>query len=350
MAIPEEQRIVPLGTRVPQYSPIGDDELSLVDLFLVLERRKRLLAAVFAVIALLGVLYAVMRTPSYGYTSSIQIGRGMSGLLESPAAVAGKLNESYIPYVRYEAASGGGDVPTIRAEAPKDSEIVVLRSSGPAADQARHDEAHRLVIEQLVSDQEGALSVARRNLQAEVSRVNTRYQRLRAEYALIGERMARLGEREAELRKALESLRDAIAVAEQRREDLAQRNDQQAMSVLLFVDGDLSRMRERAQQLSQELHIAVAAERDAIKKAELDNLALQAEAQEKLGELDSKQQLLRPSAAMTPTVRSTEPGGPGKGVIVAAALVLGLAAGVFLAFIAEFLARTRERRQIGDEV
>jgi hypothetical protein len=349
MAIPEDQRITPLATRVPQYAHYADDEVSLVDLFLVLERRKRLIAAVFAVVTLLGLLYAVLRTPEYVYTSSIQIGRGVSGLLDSPAAVAAKLNESFIPHVRYEAASGGDKVPRIRAEAPKGSDIVVLRSSGTANERAQQEEAHRLVIDQLVKDQEGALNVARRNLQAETSRVNARIQRLQAENALIGERMARLVEREASLRSGLEELRNAIAVAEKRRESLTQRNDSQAAPVLMFAESDLSRMREREQQLTDELHVGLAAERDAIKNAELNNLALVAEAQEKLGEIEAKQQLTRASAAMTPTVRSTEPSGPGAGVIVAASLLLGLAAGVFLAFIVEFVTRAQERRQTGGQ-
>ncbi|MDX9741456.1 MAG: Wzz/FepE/Etk N-terminal domain-containing protein [Gammaproteobacteria bacterium] len=350
MAIPEEQRIVSLDARVPQYSQYGEDELSLVDLFLVLERHKRLIAVVFAAITLLGVLYAVVRTPSYVYTSSIQLGRGVAGLLESPAVVAARLNESHIPHVRYEAAERGENVPAIHAEAPKDGDIVVLRSNGAASAGARHDEAHRLVIERLVMDQEGALNAARRNLQYEATRTGARMQRLQTEHQLFGERMARLVEQESALRRDLQEVREAIVAAEQRRESLAARNESQATAALVFVDGELSRMRERQRQLNDELQSGLAMRRDAVLTAELDNLALQADVQEKLGELEMKQQLLRPSAAMTPTIRATEPGGPGTGVIVAASLVLGLAAGVFLAFIAEFLARTRERRQIGEKV
>lgn len=343
MTIPEDQRIAPLGARVPQYVSPGEDELSLVDLFLVLERRKRLIGAVFLVVTLLAALYALLRTPSYVYTSSVQIGRSATGLIETPATVAAKLNESHIPYVRHEAAERGEQAPMIRAEAPKDSDIIVLRSSGAFEDAERQTEFHRLVVERLTRDQEAALNAARRNLLAETGRFNGRMQRLQAERELLGERSARLVEQELVLRRELDETRGAIAAAQEAREGLVARSDSQAAAALLFADGELSRMREREQQLSEELMSGIALRRDAIRSAEIENLALQTEVQEKLGELETRQQMLRPTAAMTPAIRLTEPSGPGAGVIVAAGLVLGLGAGVFLAFIAEFAARTRER-------
>jgi hypothetical protein len=346
MAIPEDQRIVPLANRLPQY----EDELSLVDLFLVLERRKHLIAAVFAVIALAGILYAAIRTPSHEYTSSIQLGRGVSGLLESPAVVVAKLNESHIPYVRYEAAEHGMELPRLVAQAPKDGDIIILRSSGPAADAPQHEEAHRLVIERLVRDQADLLEAARRSFQAEANRIISRVERLRAENELIAERKARLTEQESALRRSLEELREEIAAAERKRDGLARRSDAQSMATLVFVDGELSRLRERQQQTMQELHTGIALAREAVRTAELDNLAQQAEAQEKLGELESRQQLLRASAAMTPTIRAAETSGPGAAVMVVISLMLGLGAGIFLAFLAEFLARARERRQSGGKI
>lgn len=343
MTIPEEQRIAPLGTRVPQYVSHTEDELSLVDLFLVLERHKRLIGAVFLLVTLLAALYAVLRTPSYVYTSSVQIGRSMTGLIETPAVVAAKLNESYIPYVRHEAAERGELAPRIRAEAPKDGDIVVLRSTGSLDAAEMHDALHRLVVERLARDQEAALNVARRNLQAEAGRLNGRFQRLQAERELLGERFERLGEQEGVLQRNLDELRKAITETQASRERLVARGDSQAGAALLFADGELARMREREQQLGEDLMSGIALRRDGIRSAEIENLSLQTEVQEKLGELETRQQMLRPTAAMTPTIRLAEPTGPGPGVIVAAGLVLGLAAGVFLAFIAEFAARTRER-------
>ncbi len=107
----------PLAIQDPRLLPAyyQEDEISLVDLWLVLAKRKRLIAAVAGTIAVAGLLYALLMPRAYTYTTSIEIARDGDKLLESPQTVLAKLQESYIPLVLTEHAGTGFEQRETRA-------------------------------------------------------------------------------------------------------------------------------------------------------------------------------------------------------------------------------------------
>ncbi len=94
-------------------SPYAEDEISLIDLWLVLVRRRLILGATLLACILAGLWFAFLQPPSYAFTTVIQIGRVVelrglgetvarvtpNGPLELSETVVAKLNEGYIPKV-----------------------------------------------------------------------------------------------------------------------------------------------------------------------------------------------------------------------------------------------------------
>lgn len=346
MSLPDDQRAGPLMAPVPYHAPT--DEVSLVDLALILEQHRVLILAATLGATLLGGALALIRPPVHVFTSPIEIARTPDGPIESPALVASKLNESYIPLVRHEYGEKGEKVPReFRAEAPKDSDIVLVRSRGPLRSAELHAALHHDVVEALTAHHEPALQLSRRQLQTEMAQLNSRLVKLRSQNELLKGRLGRLAATEEALRGALKETREAIDAARETRRQAAGGRDGESSAALIMAEGDLGRLRDREQQLSEELMTGIGAREDAIREAEIENLALQADAQEKLAELELKERSLRGTAMMMPTLPSENPTGMGRSVLLALSLMLGVMAGVLLAFLGEFRAQVRARRSLG---
>lgn len=96
----------------PRWMSAGDvaPEIDLVDMGIMLWRRRRLMAGVFLVVLLLAVLAAFLKQPTYDYTTNIQLGSTLTQTgtlvpLMSPQSAAGILQNTSIPNAiyRYEA-------------------------------------------------------------------------------------------------------------------------------------------------------------------------------------------------------------------------------------------------------
>ncbi len=343
------QRAAPLrGQLIPYEADYARDEISLIDLFVVLARHRWLMAAVFILTVALGVVAALGKTQSYSYTSSLQIARGASGPIEGPGTVMAKLNESYIPFtLQQEENRNGFSSIKLEASASRDSDVVVMKSRGPLADEQHHLALHRAVAERLVQDHEQELTNARSMLRSEISRTNGQFVRLQGEQELIGSRTVRLDEQEVLLQKQLADVVAAIASTARSRDDvLRQAGGESRTMSLVFLDSELTRLRERETMLSEQLLNGINTQRDNLKSRELDNLRQQMDVGEKLAQLNLKLESMRPTQSLTPPMRSLEPIGTGRALILAVALVVALALAVLAACVAEFTVRARGRLQM----
>lgn len=229
------------GQLIPYGIDYARDEISLLDLFVVLARHRWLMAVVFIVVLTLGFVFALGKPQSYGYTSSLQIARGASGPIEAPATVTAKLNESYIPFTLQQEENRDG-FPSIRLEASvsQNSDVVVMKSSGSLADEERHLALHRAVAERLMEDHGRELANARSMLQSEFSRVNAQLTRLQGEQELIRSRSARLDEQAVLLGDIAANINTTASV----RDDLLGRPSSESRTMrLVFLDSELTRLR-----------------------------------------------------------------------------------------------------------
>lgn len=161
----------------PQRS-VAEDEISLIDLFLVLYRRRRLIATIVLVITLLGVITALIMPSKYQYSATIDIGRIVSmsekGLvfeyIDQPDTVLAKLKEGYIPLVlgKYLVESGEESGYEISARKPKGSNMIVLESKAGESDQEVVSELLSEVIELLVVEHRRLMDIVRGQLNLEL--------------------------------------------------------------------------------------------------------------------------------------------------------------------------------------
>jgi hypothetical protein len=210
-----------IGSRTDAYRM--DDEIELVDLWLVLMRRKTVLFAVCAGVLALGALIAFSSPKKYRYSTTIEIGTivedGRTRPIESTETVQAKLVNSYIPLTLREYAEAHPDEPlayNINADVPKRSLLLVVESTGPAESGAAYLQLHDTVVDKLVDDHKRTLNVVRAELEKELGQARLALEALEDPVTLEAEQKAletQLAKEVAELR----ALEDPRILAVQRK-------------------------------------------------------------------------------------------------------------------------------------
>ena len=131
----DKQELKPVYIHEVNYS--ADYEISLVDLVIVLIRRKKMIAIITTVIISLGVITALLVPKSYTFTSSIEIGSQIINLairpFESPETLLAKIQHVFIPQALNEQRQTDPEDETkykINTSIPKSSAIIVLEIKG----------------------------------------------------------------------------------------------------------------------------------------------------------------------------------------------------------------------------
>lgn len=335
-----------------------DDEINLVDLWLVLVRRRVVFATVAILCVVAGLLYALVVPRDYQFSTSIEIGSRLDGsdvsLVEPPETLLAKVNESYIPLARQRyllAHPDIEDVPKIDARIPKGSQIIVLNSKGPESESAIHETLQQAVVDMVKKDHGRIIDVMRKESEIRQQRATAKLEELKDEASLLQAREKRLSDTTTLLAKQASEARADLQRAQSNRQRAtgAAKDAAQAMT-LLMLDSEIQSHRQRLAKLDERLQIEMADNQDELTKALADNRRAQADQQNNIAKLNIQLANLRETRALLPPMRSTEPAGPGRSVIVLLALLLGLMLGVFAAFVVEFLAKAREQSTQGVEV
>ena len=129
------QELKPVYIHEASYS--ADDEISMIDLAMVLVRRKRMIAVITTFIIALGVIAAFLVPKSYTFSTSIEIGsqiiNGAIKPFESPETLLAKIQHVFIPQALNEQRQTNPEDVTkykITASIPKSSVIIVLEVKG----------------------------------------------------------------------------------------------------------------------------------------------------------------------------------------------------------------------------
>ncbi len=139
-----------------------NDEIDLVDLWLIIYRRKWLLLLTTVFFVLAGGAYSVIKPMVYTYSASLQVGAlvNMDGnsnrisVIENPEFVVSRLTETIIPFVLHQYQSDHPDavLPDIKARIPKKSDLIVIETRGPEQYAALYTELINRVAEQVVTE------------------------------------------------------------------------------------------------------------------------------------------------------------------------------------------------------
>lgn len=160
----------PTGGRNP--TPHGD-EISLIDLWSVLVHRKWFIVITAAAVVFLGLSYAMLKTPVFGFQTIVHTAQGPDG----GSIVSGErqeelFNEVLIPAARNALENGDPDTraPTARARALETSDIVRLTSSAAEAQADRVNELHSRVVAKVQAEFSDKVERARDGLEDRIQR------------------------------------------------------------------------------------------------------------------------------------------------------------------------------------
>lgn len=143
----------------------AQDEVSLVDLAVILVKGWKILLGVFSGIVLLSIAFAWWQPTKYTYASVYQMAIDSEkaqpeegetdNSLEAPEAVLNLTRLDYMPNaIRELSKEKGGSLPySVAIEQPKDTLLLVLRSEATPEQQAEVKRLHQRILQPLVAHQ-----------------------------------------------------------------------------------------------------------------------------------------------------------------------------------------------------
>jgi LPS O-antigen subunit length determinant protein (WzzB/FepE family) len=388
---------------------IEEDSINLVDLWLELSKRKNIILTSVALALIAGLLIALALPTKYTYSTSLEIGNklahGNSGdgtkLIEQPETVLAKIQESYIPLAQQQyrqSHTGDKKFYKIEARTPKGSQLIVLQAKGSEEDAPAYLQHLQTVTDYVIKDHQRAMDIELGRLNAELTlakikldeledpRVSTvPRQELEKQLAqqqnktidlqdqaqLIKSRSARLDKTDKLLKKQISELEAQTNSALKRRGQAIGnvKNSATAMTMLL-IDNEiqqnrtqLAALRERLQVKQQDLRQELAEQlasnsreqqlqekviakvNSELNRFDINNQRAIARQKQAIVQIENQLNNFQDTRALAPPMRSLQPNGPGKSLVVVLALLLGLMIGVFAAFFAAFLERVKLTRQ-----
>ncbi|WP_018862222.1 Wzz/FepE/Etk N-terminal domain-containing protein [Thioalkalivibrio sp. ALJ3] len=335
-----------------------DDEISLIDLWKVLEQRKWWLIGIALAVLLAGVMYALMQTPRYAFDTWITLPADIEGKALVDVAALREETELQLVDAAIAELASEHDVRGLSASLERLGEmpLVTLSTLAPKERASSVEALHARVADNLQARAAQRIAVARQELEG-------KWMALQRQHEF---RQASLDREEQELGLALDS-------AERQLERLAAREEllgEQRSEVQLLLDdlaglgGDLpanvrverqttrAALMERSQHLQEEIEVTIPASREELQqKVERKTMALQeipfARALDRdwfeSARLQHEPAIERYSNLEIGeiAVMSASPAEDRRGLIIALSVVLGLMLGVFGAFFREFLANVR---------
>lgn len=152
-----------------------EDSISLIDLWMVLSRRRRVIFAVLGLALLAGLLAALLMPTKYTYTTAIEIGSKSSANtdalpIEPPETVLAKIKESYIPQALHDFSQAQGTEKGYQVEGriPKGSELIVLEAKAPEEEGPAYLTIMQTVIDKVEGDHRRVSAVIRSNMKTQL--------------------------------------------------------------------------------------------------------------------------------------------------------------------------------------
>lgn len=379
-------------------SPINpEDEISLIDLWLILVRRKRvilvgLLIGVVASIVLLSV------PEKYRFHTTIVLGQlNYTSQIDTPETVLAKLKEGYLPQIlkRLMAEDKNAKAYKLQVDIPKKSNLVIVEAKGSLQDESTYLQLINDTAQALVQDHDKILApaVAKLSTQLELAKLElgtTRDDHIFAvklntfKQKIANARLKLLALKDQ--RKIIESrykyteIEDGLAKTQHqeyestlktalknRAESIKQSGNPATAVTLLMFGNEIQHYQNRIAELDQRMHIVLPEKRENLQKQLEDNTRAQQQQTEQISnyqaelekmhidrtklesiqllaikQIESNIEGMRPTIVLGHASRSIRPVGIGTAVKIVLGIILGLMMGVFGAFFVEFLSKTRK--------
>ena len=389
------------------HRQIADDEIDLVQLFQILLKHKMLILGVVLFCLLGGGGYALLKNPTYEYTTTLQIGTALiesrktierSGIEASPS-VKLKLEKVYIPMaINQLSGRYDGRLAYALAKEQKNSNIILITSKGGVEDGQLFKELHTIIVSPLVANHREAIAALKKQYEISVERANLILKDLEdpklfgiqegslkveieaAQMELAGfddqkllllANKAGLGETKKLITKQISHIEKNLKFSyEKRNKAISEVNDAAKAMTFLMLNSDIQQNENRLATLRERLYVSLENEKQQLGSQLAGNqrgrklqVAKVGEAKSQLTQLQAQRlseqeqqrntiataknkiNLYRDTMALNFAERSLTPVGTGISLILALAGMLGLMGGVMLAFLVEFMIKVRQQQQ-----
>jgi len=337
--------------RYVMLDSMQDDEISLLDLWLVLVKRRSLFLALVLLALLIGGAAALTLPAKYNYSTTLEIGglsydsEGRQVPVEQPSSVLAKLKQSYIPFVTHAYLRENPEfegVPVINAKLEKNSNIIFIDVSGTEKYRNIYVQLLNSIVDQVKQDHKRISLLKVKDLELSQYKLKNQINLLKSEEQLIQSQIGRLDKKELLLKNRIKETRYQLKISNKAKKNVAgAKGDEKALS-LLMVDNDIRSMRSRLADLEEERQITLENSREEVSVKLTENQQMQAQTNMSIQKLTVELNNLLETRAITEPMQSIKPTGLGKKLIVIISLIAGVFIALFAVFFAEFLSKARQ--------
>ncbi len=321
------------------------DEISLIELWLVLVARKRTVIIVFVVALIVGGSISLMSPEKYTYTSTIDIAKkgvdGKSILIESIDAIRTRLAGYHIPDAMGRMRNGeAGYIGGTDVSAVAGGQAIQMASLGQVSDVDQIKKMHSLVIEKLINEHELLVNAEKAELVQDQMRILSKIDELAARINMLKHREANLLASSKKLELDLEKLYERIVSVEKNNKRILSDSNREDLAInIVMTSREYDVLAMRMQSLETRISESIPKNLDLINSALMGGQFLLSDYQKKLRSTDQALSALTNSHEISLAEKSVTPSGPGAAVIMALSAMMGLFFGVFIAFMQEFITR-----------
>ena len=294
---------------------IDDDEINLVDLFLIIWKRKTMILAVTLLLMVAAAGISLLMPKVYKIVTILEPGKDAEGkLVENPQTIRENiLGGAYDRMIMEKLGLSLDKIPKFQVSVPKQTDLVKISVESSEPQQAV------FVLQELLL---GVSGVIQEDLDPEIKKTRNEIKEAQLEenfllenIKLLKEQITQIGLKMTELEKGRK-----IALA-------APKGD--AMAVLLYSN----------EIQNQQIYLNSLQDKSAVILNKKNQMAL------KIDNIQLKLAGIKGTNINKPPTIPEKPIKPKKTLIVALAAMLGLMGGVMLAFFAEFMVKVRQQQQ-----
>lgn len=325
---------------IPQWMsnyPPGD-EIDLVDLGVLLWRRRRVMLVVFLVFFALTIVGTIIKSPTYSYSTGLQLGStivqssGSVAPLMSAPTVAEALQNTYIPQAEEQylnSDSGKGldvnRIPKITASGTAGGDSVLVSCKAKESRSALCTAIETIAVENFISNNTQFATAAKNqlaSLQAQAKVLQVQMDKLNTSAALYQQQATDLEHQIAQMQKAgIQAARSAA-------------NGSSALSNLI-LNTEVQRATDTLNSVKQQLEVSIPQQRAQLSHQISDNANAQ--------QLQEQNINLGFARMVNAGLRSIKPVGLTRWAVLGIGIIISIILAIFAAFTAAYFERIRER-------
>lgn len=383
---------------------VDEDEIDLVDLFLILWNRRKLILSIFVLFVISGLVFCFGKVDKYSYVTTFEIGTLLSGSkdaikrlnVESPDTVKVKLDQVYIPRAIKKQQDQNGEMYRASSMVQKNSNIITITSVGPDTSEKKIIQLHREIFQPLIDNHKllvatgkneyeiravraklklkeltdpNIYSVDEKIMEGDIGRAEAQVVKLNDEQSLLVANKKRLTETQVILKEQIARIEKNLDQVYRNRTKAATEVDDETKALtFLMVNSQIEQNEKLLISLKERAYVKIENQKQLLgnqlaqnsrdmglqkdKIAELKSSLVKLRAQREndinnqksvIEEIKRKVDFYRDSELLGLAQKSLEKEGPGILIILSLSIVLGGIAGVFLAFVVEFLGKVSQK-------